>query len=132
MKRANKAFEKEILDTVIRLCYPSGNSGYEFVLGTKLGLLWVSPNDDWIACRFEDPEKARKVYTCNPHSGKYNFHGEQCVEDFDDFIEDMTHHGGLLDKAEMDVLLDAYNAAWAAKRVAWAAQRAESDNTTHA
>lgn len=121
MSVSKKAFEKQILKTVERLCRPSGNSGYEFVIGTKLGLLWVSPDDDWIACRFEEPEKAREVYTCNPHSGKHNFHGPDCIEDFDDFIEGMAHHGGLLSEEETNDLLNAYNAEWDARRAHWAA-----------
>lgn len=118
-----KAFEKKIQETVSGLCQPSDHTGYPYVLGTTLGLLWVSPQDDWVACRFEEPEKAREVYNCNPYSGKHNFHGDECVEDFTDLVDDLKRQNRLLDSDTLAVQLADYNAKWEAKRKAW------TDNT---
>ena len=37
------------------------------------------PKDAWIWGRFDEPEKARKHFKCNPYSGKYNFHYEPLI-----------------------------------------------------
>jgi hypothetical protein len=54
---------------------PWPNGLYAYVLDTIIGALWITPYDDWIACRWKDVEKARAVVDCNPCSGKWNFHG---------------------------------------------------------
>jgi hypothetical protein len=52
---------------------------YKFVLETRLGPLGITPHEDWIACMFEDVEKARSVLPhgfqdrLNRHSGKWNW-----------------------------------------------------------
>lgn len=117
--RTKKALEKTIEKTVKDLCQPSGHSGYPYVIGTKLGLLWVSPHDNWVACRFEEPEKAREVYSCNPHSGKHNFHGDECAESFADLIEDLERQGRLLEPKEFAAQLASFNADWEAKLQNW-------------
>lgn len=48
---------------------------YAFVLPTTIGELWITPYDDWIACRWGNVDKARAAgLDCNPYSGKWNFH----------------------------------------------------------
>jgi hypothetical protein len=52
---------------------------WEYKLQTAAGPLRVQPRGNWIACRFEDVERARKVLPnvfqsrFNNHSGKWNF-----------------------------------------------------------
>ncbi|MEN6367760.1 MAG: hypothetical protein ABFC88_13190 [Thermoguttaceae bacterium] len=49
--------------------------GYEFVLPTTLGELWVIVYDDMIACRWGNVKKALAAGLCvNPYTGKWNFH----------------------------------------------------------
>jgi hypothetical protein len=51
------------------------NKAYEFVIITKMGTLQVSVYPDWIACRFDDVERAVAVigrHGMNPCSGKWN------------------------------------------------------------
>lgn len=53
---------------------------YALRIETTLGLLHVSPHDDWIATRFDDVDRAKSVLgsgrdgRLNPYSGKWNFH----------------------------------------------------------
>lgn len=51
---------------------------YDFEIETKAGTLFVSPHDNWIACRFENVEEAKRLLgnnpRLNPFSGKWNFH----------------------------------------------------------
>lgn len=51
---------------------------YAFEIETKAGTLFVSPYEDWIACRFENVEEAKRLLghstRLNPYSGKWNFH----------------------------------------------------------
>lgn len=51
-----------------------------FAVQTTAGRLEISPYPEFIACRFDDVERARRtvhVGRLNPHSGKWNFgHGE--------------------------------------------------------
>lgn len=42
----------------------------------------------WIAGQFLEPEKARQVWTCNPYTGKYNFHGRM---GFDDPLDELMN-----------------------------------------
>jgi hypothetical protein len=62
---------------------------YEWAVETRAGMLSLTAYGHWIACRFEDVERA-KVFGLgylNPHSGKWNHHyeigaGEAELEDF--------------------------------------------------
>jgi len=48
---------------------------YAYVLDTIIGELWITVYDDWIACRWDNVDKARAAgLGCNPYSGKWNFH----------------------------------------------------------
>ena len=50
--------------------------GYDYTLTTVAGNLYVTVYDDWIACRFEEPERAKAISDTrlNPYSGKWNHH----------------------------------------------------------
>lgn len=106
--KAQKAHEQAILDTVKKHCVPAEQEPYRYVIGTTLGLLWVTPFEDWIACRFEDVAKAREVYACNSFSGKYNFHSDDCEDRFEDLIEDLRSQGRLVDNNELNAQLEAF------------------------
>lgn len=77
-------FKKEVttwLESVgaVRSDTPVGVLGlpYDYRLETTLGILHVSPNDDWVACRWDDVERALATIgpdNMNRHSGKWNHH----------------------------------------------------------
>ena len=54
---------------------------YPYEIQTSVGVLSVSPADNWIACRFTDVERAKAAKineqsyfaSLNPFSGKWNF-----------------------------------------------------------
>lgn len=49
----------------------------QFQLDTKLGILWISVQDGWIACCFKDSERAKAANLgdrLNTYSGKWNWH----------------------------------------------------------
>ena len=59
------------------------DNGYGgFTVQTKLGPMNLIPFDDWVACRFDDVEKAKAHFgisnigqgRLNPFSGKWNWH----------------------------------------------------------
>jgi hypothetical protein len=53
----------------------SGPYGYQ--LDTIGGLLDIKPYADWVACRFDDVERANEQIHCgqlNRYSGKWNWH----------------------------------------------------------
>jgi len=61
---------------------------FDFALQTKAGLLklFLSENHavglGTVFGRFDDPQAAKQLVACNPHSGKWNFHyfDGWCVE----------------------------------------------------
>lgn len=94
-------------------------------VNTKGGLLIVHPRDTMIFARFDDPEKANelKVYS-NPHSGKWNFYGNDALDSFKSMLDKILHDGVDesideevdLEKAK-DEMLDKYsdNKEWVNK-----------------
>ena len=54
----------------------SRDCGYDYAVATVAGNLYVTVYDDWIACRFEEPERAKAISDTrlNPYSGKWNHH----------------------------------------------------------
>ena len=49
---------------------------HEYAVATVAGNLYVTVYDNWIACRFEEPESAEAISDTrlNPYSGKWNHH----------------------------------------------------------
>lgn len=53
---------------------------YPYALNTKAGILRIAldnnPTSEVLSlfCRFEDVPKTVKIVSCNPYSGKWNFH----------------------------------------------------------
>ncbi len=51
------------------------NKAYEYAIITKMGPLQVSIYPDWVACRFDDVDRAVAIigrHGMNPYSGKWN------------------------------------------------------------
>ena len=47
---------------------------YAYVLQTTIGELWITPHDDWIACRWGNFNKAHKAgLQVNPYTAEWNF-----------------------------------------------------------
>ena len=70
------------------------NLTYDFTLQTKVGPLWLQITENTtkgpgtVFTRFADPEAAKALVDCNPHSGKWNhFFFEGTVETA---IKDLT------------------------------------------
>jgi hypothetical protein len=72
---------------------------HEFDLDTKFGQLGITPYGDWVACRFEDVERAKAglphrfgVDRLNPFSGKWNHHyfDWPLNEAFADFVREIN------------------------------------------
>lgn len=75
---AGERFQRAVTDYLTSIgATPS--EFYAFQIETKAGMLRVTPYEDWIATRFDDPARAKSVLGdevrwLNPHSGKWNFH----------------------------------------------------------
>jgi hypothetical protein len=63
---------------------PDSLIGYDYLrfeLETTAGKLTIGPSGNWLACRFDDPDRAAAFLrtwmnwnNLNPYSGKWNFH----------------------------------------------------------
>jgi len=76
---------------------------YNHVINTKVGKFhfgWANSSSKWIAGKFEEPVKAKEIYTCNPYSGKHNFLGiiDPPLNELMDFLHDLKSHGILISK----------------------------------
>ena len=98
MKRASlKAF----IGLQTRLIVAAGgvrdDGVYPFVLQTRGGTLRLKPMGDWVACRFDDIEMAKRAGVAfNPLNGKCNFHDTMTADGaiaFEDFIGAVRRHG---------------------------------------
>lgn len=77
MPKRKFSFKEALRAMLVRIGAQPSERFYDLVLETQGGLLWLSPHDDWLATRFESPEKAAQVVTCgslNRFSGKWNWH----------------------------------------------------------
>jgi hypothetical protein len=76
--KAQERFKAALTEYVIsKGARPS--KSYDYEVATPAGPLLISVYGNWIACRFEDLELGRLAstttgQTCNPYSGKWNFH----------------------------------------------------------
>lgn len=82
-KKQAERFQKYAIDRLNRLGFKKVEGGLrDYRLDTPIGVLWASPYDDWIACCFEDVARAKEhlphghADRLNPHSGKWNWHGD--------------------------------------------------------
>lgn len=72
---------KDACDVMLRgLGAVESDRWYMLRIETTAGALDFCPQDNWLACRFDDIGRARSVLgsdlRLNPHSGKWNFHPE--------------------------------------------------------
>lgn len=79
-----------------------GSGMYPYAVETVAGTLRLDIHDSWIACRFYDVERA-KQHVCsdpyarlNPHSGKWNWNGVDCLEQFENKIRMLLQGRSLL------------------------------------
>jgi len=101
MKKISKSnsekFNKQVRELIkkYRAIENESYKMYQYQLQTKYGILNVSVHDDQsfiysIFTRFDEPEKAKEKFSCNPHSGKYNFHCgdfETNINSFESFLK---------------------------------------------
>lgn len=83
-----------------------GNGTTRYDIETNLGILVVTPHDNWIACHFKDVEKAKQHISddrLNKFSGKWNWHSH---EFYSPYISDKKTYS----KQEKEILLNAINA----------------------
>ena len=88
--RSQKAF----IDLQTRLIVAAGgipdDGVYTHVLQTHGGMLRLKPMGDWVACRFDDIELAKRAgVPFNPLNGKCNFHDTTTTDGamaFEEFI----------------------------------------------
>lgn len=91
-RKTSKAAEAWLKKMVVAFVYEHAGSWERpndpaagLVLPTKVGLLHVSPYDDWIACQFDDVQAAcnhfgvkyGEIFGCHRlsgYTGKWNFH----------------------------------------------------------
>jgi hypothetical protein len=83
-------FKEALRAMLVRIGAQPSERYYDMVLETQAGPLWLAAYDDWLAARFESPEKAARVVTCgslNRFSGKWNWHYTKPGQDEVDFLE---------------------------------------------
>lgn len=83
-------FKEALHAMLIRIGAQPSERFYDLVLETQAGPLWLSAYDDWLAARFDSPEKAARVViwgSLNRFSGKWNWHYTKPGQDEVDFLE---------------------------------------------
>lgn len=83
-----EAFGKKVRAAFDRLGVKLVDEGamYPYTVETTAGRLDLNFHDDWLACCFDDVERAKKLVGAgclNRFSGKWNWHGLDCVPDFE-------------------------------------------------
>jgi hypothetical protein len=93
----------------------------EYELATNIGVLKITPYDNWIACRFDDVEAAQLFCACNKYSGKWNFHYSDDVATLStastigDFMNEIERLLAYVPSAAMVAKADELRAARAAR-----------------
>lgn len=70
-------FAAELRTMLVRIGAQPSPEHYELMLETRAGVLYLAPYDNWLAARFDDPERAKSVAlngSLNRFSGKWNWH----------------------------------------------------------
>lgn len=77
-KRKQKVdFAGALREMLVRIGAQPSPNFYELVLETKAGPLYLSPHEDWLATRFDNPSEAARIIpggSLNRYSGKWNWH----------------------------------------------------------
>lgn len=84
-------FKKGVLAVFKRLGvkHLDDNGMYPYAVETVAGTLCLNIHDNWIACRFGDVARAKQHFRSgyyprlNPHSGKWNWNGVDCLGQFE-------------------------------------------------
>ena len=77
-KKQRQQFISKVAALLLNLGAKPGD--FDFLLQTKAGPLRIHPSENHaeglgtVFTRFDDPQSARQLVACNPHSGKWNFH----------------------------------------------------------
>lgn len=82
-------FQQAVREMLVRMGARPSES-YELVLDTRAGPLRLEPYDDWLATRFDSPEKAAETVrsgSLNRFSGKWNWHFIKPTADDVEFLE---------------------------------------------
>lgn len=86
MKKITKANAKKFTNTICEKLKELGAvslgkvfDSNEFSLDTIAGKMSITVREEHsytysVFCKFEEPQRAKEKFNCNPHSGKYNFH----------------------------------------------------------
>ena len=92
MKKLRFDFPAAVTDELHRLGAREGGT-YGLQYDTAAGLLEIHPYDDWIACRFDDVERAKAQVSSgylNRYSGKWNWNFvAPTLQDVDFFINEV-------------------------------------------
>jgi hypothetical protein len=78
LEKAEERFTAAVTKFILDLGARPGRF-YDHELDTPAGLLHISIHESWLATRFDDVARGTAFtrtcgYTCNPYSGKWNFH----------------------------------------------------------
>jgi hypothetical protein len=76
-EHANCEWFKAEIDRRLVALGAARNRDCEYALATVAGTLRVTVYENWIACRFEEPNRAKAAVSdtrLNPYSGKWNHH----------------------------------------------------------
>lgn len=92
LKKDRLDFQKKFKEIALKYGAIDSNF-YRYEIDTTIGKLNLSihESDEYgfnIYTRFDDVDKAKQYYNCNPHSGKYNLHAS--IKQFAlDWLEDL-------------------------------------------
>ena len=86
-KKQSKEFNDKVKDVILSAGFENKPDGfYEYTKDTNFGKVKISLHDQTgseiysIFTRFDDIEKALRIFNCNRYTGKYNFHSADAQE----------------------------------------------------
>lgn len=101
----------------------------QFQLDTRYGILWISVREGWIACCFEEPNRAKEANLgerLNHYSGKWNWHeGPDGLDSFTRAVYKLLDHNDdqaiicvqkVMQKLSYDLTFDQAKELWSACR----------------
>ena len=99
----SEMFNKAITKMVLKHGAKKADYWYKWIIDTNYGKLYITVHEPEkrqklfsVFCRFLEPDKAKLHTSCNPYSGKWNFHiteMKECIQIFEyhlKFITGMT------------------------------------------
>lgn len=98
-KKQSDTFNKNVTKIIFDNGFTSSDDCfYDYKKDTHFGVVRISLYECWrseiytIFVRFDDPDKAIRIFNCNKFSGKYNFHcndAQEILEMFEYFISEL-------------------------------------------